>query len=308
MSALRLVWVSLGLATFASCGTSQPGQQRVLGALPSGVVARVGSSQISEGTVARIAAVQNLTPPQALERALLDARFALDASRRLPSGMRAVLERAAFARALFESMEKAAVAQGAPTTAEIQRITEERWVDLDRPVSVLVSHAVALFPANGDRGRALVVAHEIQRAVHGVRVVEGFLKAARAVSGGDVQVRAERLPYLTADGRGISSEADRPRSPAGTFDETFARAANALREAGDQSEIVETRFGYHVILLQERLPERRVSLRDRSSALLPEVLSRRADLLRRDLGGRLKNSTRVDVRRDFDQQTARLTE
>lgn len=258
--------------------------------------------------MARIAAAQDVSPKKALDKALPDALFALEASMRLPAGTRTTLERAAFARALLESLERAAVDQGAPTDAEIQRITEERWVELDRPVSVLVSHAVALLPRSGERGQALAVAKDIQRAVHGIRVVEEFLKAARAVPAGDIKVQAERLPYLTEDGRGISSESDHPRSPAGTFDPAFARAANALREPGDQSELVETRFGFHVIFLQERWPERRVSLRDRRVALLPEVQTRRADALRRDLVAELKARTLVEVRRDADEQTARLAE
>jgi hypothetical protein len=271
-------------------------------------VARVGNTQISEATVERIALAQEVSPKKALDRALPDALFALEASLRLPAGTRAALERAAFARALLESLDRAAVDQGAPTDAEIQRITEERWVDLDRPVSVLVSHAVALFPKNGERGRALVVAKEIQRAVRDIRKVDEFLKAARAVPSGDIKVQAERLPYLTEDGRGISSESEHARSPAGTFDAVFARAANALREPGDQSDLVETRFGFHIIFLQERWAARHVSLRDRRVALVPEVQTRRADSLRRDLAAQLKARTPVEVRRDADEQTARLAE
>ena len=36
--------------------------------------------------------------------------------------------------------------------------------------------------------------------------------------------------------------------------DSFAEAANALARAGDQSPVVRTPFGFHVILLIERLP------------------------------------------------------
>lgn len=292
----------------AACRHAPTPVRRETRTLPEGVVARVGPTDIAQQTVERIASAQQLSAGKALDKAVPDALFALEASLRLPSEVRAANERAALARALLETLERAAEDRGPASETEIQGITAERWVDFDRPVSVRVSHAVALRPKSGDPNRARAVAEAIQQAVRGIREQEAFLRAARAVPAGDVQVRAERLPYLTPDGRGISTERDRPRSPAGGFDLEFSQAANQLRAPGDQSPIVETRFGYHVILLEDRLPERRVPERDRRQALFPEVLSRRADSLRRELVSELKATTPVEVRRDADEQTALLTE
>jgi peptidyl-prolyl cis-trans isomerase C len=297
---------SLLLALSAGCRRDSAAVRPSPVALPSGAVARVGSSPIAGETVERIQDRQQLTPKMALERATSDALFALEAELRLPGAARAAVERAALARVLLEELGRAAQAKGPATDAELESITAERWVDLDRPPSVRVSHAVALHPAEGARAPALSVARALEQAVRGVREPEAFLRAARAVPAGDIKVRAERLPYLTADGRGIST--DRQRAPAGQFDPTFTRAANQLKEPGELSPIVETRFGYHVILLEERLPERRVSMEDRRVALTAEALTRRADTLRRELVSALKSSTRIEVRRDAEQQTAKLNE
>lgn len=309
VSSCRWLLSLLVLSTaLGACQRAEPAAQRATRALPSGVVARVGSNNIAQQTVDRIASAQRLTPAKALEKALPDALFALEARERLPPATRGACVRAAHARALLETLDQSARAQGPATDAEIRRIADERWIDLDRPVSVRVSHAVAMLSAGTDPSRAREVAEAIQKAVRDVRDPEAFLRAARAVPAGDVQVRAERLPYLTADGRGISTDASRPRTPAGVFDAGFSQAANELREPGDQSPIVQTRFGFHVLLLEDRLPERRVAARDLQVVLAPEVVSRRADALRRELVARLKATTPVEVQRDADAQTAQLSE
>jgi peptidyl-prolyl cis-trans isomerase C len=290
----------------AACGSEPAKGKRVSGPLPSGVVARVASSDISQRSVEQIALAQRLTPRKALEKAVPDALFALEAQLRLPRATRAASERAALARALLETLAADAEAKGPASDAEIQRVTAERWVDLDRPVSVRTSHAVVLLPKTGDPSRARSLAERIQQAVHGIRDPEAFLRAARAVPTDGLSIRAERLPYVTPDGRAIST--DRQRVPAGEFDEVFSRAANALQAPGDQSPVIQTRFGYHVILLEERLPERRMPEAERRAALGPEVLSRRADTLRRELVVALKQKTRVEVQRDAEEQTAQLNE
>lgn len=305
----RSLAVACLLLGLAGCRRESAPVRPLAAALPSGVVARVGSTPIARETVERIVDRQHATAEKALNRAVPDALFALEAELRLPGAMRAAIERSALARVLLEELGRAAEAQGPVTDAELQLLTAERWVDLDRPVSVRVSHAVALRPAQGDAAPALAVARAIEsalRELQDLRDPQVFLRAARAVPAGDVQVRAERLPYLTADGRGISTE--RQRGPAGQFDPTFTQAANRLEAPGELSPIVETRFGYHLILLEERLPERRLSAQDRRVVLTPEVLTRRSDALRRELVTALKASTHVEVRRDAEQQTAKLSE
>jgi peptidyl-prolyl cis-trans isomerase C len=297
------------LTQLGACRSAPTNVQRTTGPLPSGVIARVGGTHISERTVAQIASAQGLSPRQALERAVPDALFALEAAARLSPATRQASERAAFARTLLETLGRDAAAQGPATEAEVQRITEERWVDLDRPVSVRISHAVAMLPKGGDPSRARSLAERIREAVREIHEPEAFLRAARAVPAGDLQVRAERLPYVTADGRTFTFSPDRQqRLPGGLLDPVFSQAANEISAPGELSPIVETRFGFHVILLEDRLPERRVPEQERRLALGPEILTRRADALRRELSTALKAKTPVEVRRDAEEQTAQLAE
>ena len=287
-----------------ACDRAEPPLPPTRGLLGGSAVARVATMTIDESTVERIAAAQHVEARSAMNSAISDALLAVEALRRLPAGTSSTIARAAAARALLESLARNAGAAGPPTDAEIAQITAERWIDLDRPEAVRVSHAVALLPKNGDAASARAVAQALLHAVEGARDPESFISLAEGTPHGDVEVRAERLPYITADGRGIASEG--PLAPAGDFDPVFARAANALKNPGDHSDVIETRFGYHVILAEQRLPEQRVPLEDRRRALLEEVLSRRAAREKLELVAKLGKATRLEVLRDADELSAQL--
>lgn len=302
-AALALALGALGCDRGAPLDSAPAPAQRTL---PADVAARVGPSEIRLGTVQRIAAAQGIELRSARERAVFDALAALEGERVLSPARVNAGRRAAQARALLESLTEQARARGPALDAELDQLLRERWLEFDRPEAARVVHAVALVPRGGDRELGRQVGLELQRALAGVRDPDEFRKRAGTVAArGEVSVRAESLPPITPDARGFRFGPLGVES-VGDFDREFTRAAHALREPGDQSGLVETSFGFHVLLLEERLPAQRLSSDEARRLLQDDVVARRAEREYRGLLERLERTATIQVSRNFDALTAAL--
>lgn len=273
--------------------------------LPNGVVARVGSDEISLDTVQRVARAEGVTLLVARDRSLSDALFALAARSAFRNrDLAPVLERAAAARALLEGLKSDALAQGPASDAELDELTALRWRELDRPESARTTHAVVLVEKPADEAPARAVAQQIYEAVKGVQDPEQFLRLANAVPHDGVQVRTERLPAVTADGRVYDPGKPSANSDQG-FDSTFAKVAIGLG-VGQISEPTKTRFGYHVILCEARLPEQRLPREERRKILRDEVIKARAERAKQALLSRLSAAQPIQIARAADDLTSRV--
>jgi len=273
--------------------------------LPEGIAARVGSEQIRVETVARIASAAQVPPSVARDRAVYDALFAAEGRVRLDPVVVRAGTLAVEARALLESLAEKARAEGPPNDAELDVFLRERWLEFDLPEAVVVVHAVALTPAGGKPDAARKVGEELAAKLAGITHPDEFLRVAKALPKGEIEVRAERVPAVCADTRGFQLTVAGAVS-AGNFDADFTRAAHALKRPGDQSPLVHTSFGYHVILLEERLPERRIAREEARNQLLEDAVARRAGQEMRALVERLEGAAGIQVSRNFDALTAGL--
>jgi hypothetical protein len=263
--------------------------------LEQGVVASVAGESIAATTVERIASAQGVDVRAACDRAISDALFAAAARQHMASGAEIRgIEHATLARAVLEQLLREAHAQGPPTEDEIALLTRERWVELDRPSSARTTHAVVMVKDPKEKPRARVLANRIAEATRDCADAAEFEKLAEAVPRGDLAVRVESLPPTTADGRAFD-----PADPTVKqhFDEDFARAANAIVRVGTNSPVVETTFGFHVIHLVERLPEKRVPIDERRALLYDEIVAKRAALAEQRMLDRLRQTTPIRVDR-----------
>jgi hypothetical protein len=293
----RLAGCLSGLLAVSASGCQKP-RETALGAnasLEEGVVASVADDSIAAATVGRIASAQGLDVRAACDRAVADALFAAEARHGLQNGsaIRSI-ETATLARAVLEQLLRNARAEGPPRDDEIEAFTRERWVDLDRPSSVRTIHAVVRIKQPPDKPRARALANRIAEATRAATKSEEFKRLAEAVPRGDLEVRVEPLPPTTPDGRTFEPNDPSVRQQ---FDLDFARGANAMAQVGTNSGVVESKFGFHVIYLVERLPEKRVPLEERRKLLHEDVIARRAALAEQRLLDGLHRATPVQIDR-----------
>ena len=301
-TALFACWCALALA--CSPRADAPVALRH-GHLPVGVVAQVGPDEIALDTVQRVAQAEHVSAREARDRAVAEALFAAAARAAFDGrGLVSVVERAASARALLEGLKGDALGRGPASDAEVAELTALRWRELDRPEGVRTTHAVALSAKPADDAKARAVAERIHSAVMGVTDPEEFIRLAKAVPDEGIEVHAERLPAVTADGRIF--DPDKPTAESDqSFDPDFAKAAIALKP-GQISELAKSRFGYHVILCETRVPEKRVPLEERRRILQDEVVKGRAERAKQDLLTRLSTAQPAAISRAVDDLTARV--
>jgi peptidyl-prolyl cis-trans isomerase C len=267
----------------------------------------VGGEDVSVETVARIASATGVRVEAARDRAVADALFASGVRADPARGaLLAVSERGVFARALLENLREKARAGGPPSDAEVDSQTRERWLELDRPESVRVTHAVVLTKTAADDPPARELATQLEQAVRGAETAADFLRRANALPKGSLELRAEALPPVFPDGRMWDPAPVPPQRVSGTLDPEFTRAAHALRQPGEQSPVLKTPFGYHVIRLDERLPAVKLGFEERRERLTDVVFALRAKTELDALLEGLKKQTPVELPRSVDELTSRV--
>jgi peptidyl-prolyl cis-trans isomerase C len=294
------------LASTWACGTPAEQARPTSSTLPSGIVARVQGELVSGPTVARIAESQGLALQEALSRAVTDALFAASGRERLAPGVASSLERAAAARALLERFGADAVAAGPAKDAEIAALTKERWAELDRPDGARTTHVVVINRDSARDAAAKSVAEALRAALAAASSSEEFVRLAKTVPSQGFDVKAEPLPAITADGRAFERQDQAFLEVPMTFDLDFARAALQLQQAGELSGVVKTRFGFHVLRLEERIAASAQPKAELRLMLGPEVQTRRASQARLALLEKLRGANAVQIERAVDELTARV--
>jgi len=297
---------AIACALLLGCSARTSPTKPASGALPEGQAVRAGRELVSGATITRIAQHQGIAPAAAASAALSDALFAQGARDRVPVGTSRSIERAAVARALIEQLGRAARSAGPPSAAELAEVVRERWTDLDRPVGARTSHAVVLNDKPERDAAAKALGQKLAEALQGVASADDLIKKAEEFPAQGFTIKAQSLPFLTADGRTFQHRESGFVATPATFDVDFARAALALERPGQLSGVIKSRFGYHVIFLEERAPEQIVPKEQLPTLLAPEVEQRRAALARRELLERLHAAATVQLDRAFDELTANV--
>jgi len=156
---------------------------------------------------------------------------------------------------------------------ELRRVYESEQARFGQPERRRVRHILLPVPADADEAKAQAVLQEIQGVRARILGGEPFGEVAKAVS---------KDPGSASQG-GALGEIEQ-----GIMDPAFDQAAFALA-AGELSEPVRTRFGYHLIEVEEILPARVKPFEEVQESLRGELARQKAEALYYDLGERLAN-------------------
>jgi hypothetical protein len=283
------------VAALAACSSEPaPAPTPAPGVVPAGAIGVVSSAPITAEEVAAVAAAQGITAQEAARREARDVLFergALAAGYADAASVQAAVRGRLSRASLMEIFKDAA--RDDPSDAEVAAATARHFVELDRPESFRVIHAVVRTAADAPaplRAKARALAERIAEHVAKATTVDEFRHDVDEVTDrGDLEVVVEELKPVAADGRVIDLQ-HRSGSPE-TLVLPFVRAASRLTEPGQKSGVVPTEFGFHVLMLLEKLPAHVVPLEDRRNSLRPEIIGDRANRRRSERVAELRSAT-----------------
>jgi peptidyl-prolyl cis-trans isomerase D len=199
----------------------------------------------------------------------------------LPSARRKI--DAVHARAV--QADCARISRGPITDGELAEFTERHWREVDVGERVTVFHAVALRNKLSEAdARAKIAA--LREELKGTTDVATFQRiAGPRVDASKGALVMQPLPPFTMDGRTTEGEAS-------TFDSGFVRGAFAIGTAEPLSPVIESAFGWHVLLLVARQPAKRLPEAERRAMFGPEAQSKRSRACLDSLLSRLRTEHR----------------
>ena len=207
-------------------------------------VARVGGHDIGASEVASRMASDGVDAKTALEALVDEALLAQEAQRRgiSPSAQQQRAIERVMVRAMLHDLENGVTPESVPKE-DVRADFEAQRERLHIPERRSSWHILVKDSTAAARALAKSIQTEVRRAENPRRVFERYAGEGAPEVG--LEVIAEELP---------------PISPRAGIEQPYKDALFAARTTGPLEELVETSYGWHVIVLTEILPEERRTL------------------------------------------------
>ena len=171
---------------------------------------------------------------------------------------------------------------------EIQAYYQEHKDRFQQPERIRARQILILLPASAGPEREAEAKKKAEEALGRIKAGEDFAEVAKQYSEGPAASRGGDLGYFSR-GRMIPE---------------FEQIAFSLKEIGDTSGLVRTKFGFHIIELTGREPAQEVALADVKDRIVRQLESAKRREIRQSLAEELRRQANVEIREDYFKEEA----
>jgi len=182
-----------------------------------------------------------------------------------------------------ELYKRAAQEQAQISEAEIRKYYDEQKDQFTQRERIRASQILILVPPNATPEKDAEVAAKAQEALKRARAGEDFAELAKQYSEGPTASRGGDLGYFSR-GRMVPE---------------FEDVAFNLVNVGDISEVVKTKFGYHIVQLQDRQPEKVLGLDEVKDRIVRQLEAKSRRDIRQGLGQDLRQQAKVEIFEEY---------
>jgi len=181
------------------------------------------------------------------------------------------------------AQEKSEVGEG-----EIQEYFQGHKDQFVQKERIRVRQILILLPANAGPEKEAEAKRKAEEVLSRAKAGGDFAELAKEYSEGPAASRGGDLGYFSR-GRMVPA---------------FEKAAFALEKDGDLSDVVRTKFGYHIIQLTGRQPAKELSIDEVRDRIVRQLESARRREVRQSLAKELRQQADVEIREGYFEEEA----
>jgi len=166
---------------------------------------------------------------------------------------------------------------------EVVNYYEEHKDQYTQKERIRASQILILVPPNAGPEKEAEAKAKAEEVVRKAKAGEDFSALAKQYSEGPTAARGGDLGYFSR-GRMVPE---------------FENIAFSLKEVGEISDVVKTKFGFHVIQLKDRQPEKMLTLDEVRDRIVRQLESRKRRAIRQSLGKDLRQKATVQINEEL---------